>query len=110
MTYINTSLRWIDTKVKANKICRILGIPTVGAHIYETKMWPQMEGFILGEAVKRLCGLENDLNMSKPSTTRSTKSSTQRSGDLYRGIYHRFNFNGTSTAFRAYYHSSHNCM
>ena len=54
MTYINTSLQGIDIKVKANKICRILGIPAIGACINETKTWPRMEGFRPREVVKRL--------------------------------------------------------
>ena len=75
MPYINTSLRGIDIEVKVGKICRILGIPAVGACIYKTKMWPYMERFIPGEAVKRLCGLENDSNMSKPSEAGLTMES-----------------------------------
>ena len=69
MTFINTSLQGIDIEVKVDEIYCILGMPTIGARIYETKSWPQMEGFIPGETVKRLCGLENYLNMSMPSAT-----------------------------------------
>ena len=38
-------------------------------------MWPQIEEFIPGEAVKWLCGLENDSNMSKPSVAELTMES-----------------------------------
>ena len=75
MTYINTSLRGIYIEVKADKIFHILGIHTVDACIYETKTWPRIEGFIPGEAIKQVCGLENDLNMSKPSAARLTMES-----------------------------------
>ena len=37
MTYINASLIGIDIEVEVDEICRILGIPAVGARIYETK-------------------------------------------------------------------------
>ena len=33
------------------------------------------KGFILGEAVKQLCGLKNDSNMSKPSAARLSMES-----------------------------------
>ena len=75
MSYINTSLRGIDIEVKANEIFRILGIPEVGACIYETKTWQQMERFIPEEAVKRLCGLESDSNMSNTSAAGLTMES-----------------------------------
>ena len=52
MTYIKISLRGIEYEINGDKICEILGIPAIGACVYDTKMWPQLEGFTPGQAVQ----------------------------------------------------------
>ena len=56
MTSIKSSVREIEIEINGDKICEILGIPHVGTCVYDTKMWPQLEGFIPGQAISRLCG------------------------------------------------------
>ena len=48
VTSIKSSVRGIEIEINGNKTCEILGIPMVGACVYDTKMWPKLDGFILG--------------------------------------------------------------
>ena len=40
MTSIKSSIRGIETEINGDKICEILGIPLMGACVYDTTMWP----------------------------------------------------------------------
>ena len=40
MMSIKNSVRGIEIEINGDKICEILGIPLVGACVYDTKMWP----------------------------------------------------------------------
>ena len=46
----------------------------IGECVYQRKTCPYVEGFILGEAVQRICGLEHVNNMCKPSAVGLTVS------------------------------------
>lgn len=59
MSSIKSKDRDIGFYLTTNIICSILRIPTVGERIYETKSWPQLEGFIPRQVVQCLCGLDN---------------------------------------------------
>ena len=56
MPYIKISLRGIEYEINGDNVCEILGILAVGACVYDIKMWLNLEGFTLGQAVQRLCG------------------------------------------------------
>ena len=72
MTPIKSSIRGIEIEINGNKICEILGIPPVGACVYDTKILPRLEGFILGQAVSRLCGREDASFLTKPNVAGMT--------------------------------------
>ena len=67
MMKIKCSIRGVDIELNVEKICKILGIEPIGERVYQRKTWPHVEGFIPGEAMQHLCGLEHANNMSKPS-------------------------------------------
>ena len=37
-------------------ICEILGVQSDGDRVNESKSWPNIDGFVVGEAIQLLCG------------------------------------------------------
>ena len=37
------------------KICEILGVQSDGDRVYESESWPNIDGFVVGEAIQLLC-------------------------------------------------------
>ena len=37
------------------KICEILGVQSDGDKVYESKSWPNIDGFVVGKAIQLLC-------------------------------------------------------
>ena len=37
------------------KICEILGVQLDGDLVYESKSWPNIDGFVVGDAIQLLC-------------------------------------------------------
>ena len=72
MTSIKSSVKGIEIEINGDKICEILRIPPVGACVYDTKMWPQLEGFIPSQAVSRLCGRDDASSFTKPNVVGMT--------------------------------------
>lgn len=64
--HISCTLRGVEIKLDANSICRILGVPTIGLKIYESKVWLTILRFESGETIKRICGLPDAHGMGKP--------------------------------------------
>ena len=56
---ISYTLRGVEIKLDANSSFRILGVPTVGLRIYESKVWPTILGFKPREVIQRICGLSD---------------------------------------------------
>ncbi|KAL6327235.1 hypothetical protein AAG906_015585 [Vitis piasezkii] len=54
-------------ELNVDSICRILGVPTFGLRIYESKVWPTIPIFELKEVIQRICGLSYGHGMGKPS-------------------------------------------
>ena len=63
---ISYTLRGVEIKLDANSSFRILGVPTVGLRIYESKVWPTILGFKPREVIQRICGLSDAYGMGKP--------------------------------------------
>lgn len=64
---ISYTLREVEIELDADAIYRILGVPTVGLRIYESKVWPTILGFEPREVIQRICGLPDAHGMGKPS-------------------------------------------
>ena len=72
---ILSTMRGVEIKLSPESIFRILDIPSVGLHVYETKVWPTVPRFEPREAVQRLCGLADPQGMGKPSAHSLTVTS-----------------------------------
>ena len=75
MMNIKISLIMIEYEINGDMICEILGIPTIGECVYETKMWPRLEGCTPSQAVQRLCGLGDASSFIKLNAIELTMTS-----------------------------------
>ena len=50
------SLRGVNIMLNEEKICEILGVQLDGDRVYESKSWPNINGFVVGDAIQLLCG------------------------------------------------------
>ena len=69
---ITTKLRGIEITLTRDLICEILGTTSNGVHVYKTKSWPQITGFVLAMAIKRICNLPQANSQGKPSASNLT--------------------------------------
>ena len=55
---ISSSLRGVNIMFNEENICEILGVQSDGDKVYESKSWPNINGFVVGDAIQLLCGGE----------------------------------------------------
>ena len=48
---ISCSLRGVNIMLNKEKMCEILGVQSDGDRVYESKSWPNIDGFVVGEAI-----------------------------------------------------------
>ena len=53
---ISSTLRGVEFDIGASELCHLLSIPNTGARVFESKTWPQVDGFDPGVVVCRLTG------------------------------------------------------
>ena len=51
---ISCSLGGINIMLNEEKICKILGVQSDGDKVYESKSWPNIDSFLIGDAIQLL--------------------------------------------------------
>ena len=72
---ISCSLRGVNIILNEENICEILGVQLDGDRVYESKSWPNINGFVVEDAIQLLCGGPIPYNHGKLNAHSLTPSS-----------------------------------